>query len=106
MTAAFPATSQGREAAISSRRASHTDWESIRASDNTAESPFAHDLTDDRVVKSDASGGFAVTRVWHVADSDDGKIFWHNGGTAGFRTFAGFDPDRDVAVVVLTTDDR
>jgi CubicO group peptidase (beta-lactamase class C family) len=29
-------------------------------------------------------------------------VVWHNGGTAGYRTFAGFDPDRDVGVVVLS----
>ena len=29
-------------------------------------------------------------------------IVWRNGGTAGFRTFIGFDPAREVGVVVLT----
>jgi len=29
-------------------------------------------------------------------------IVWHNGGTAGFRTFAGFRPSSGAAVVVLT----
>lgn len=28
-------------------------------------------------------------------------IVWHNGGTAGFRTFIGFDPRREIGVVVL-----
>jgi len=35
---------------------------------------------------------------WHIRD----KIIWHNGGTGGFRTFAGFEPEKKMAVVVLT----
>ncbi len=35
---------------------------------------------------------------WHIRN----KIIWHNGGTGGFRTFAGFDPEKKTAVVVLT----
>ncbi len=35
---------------------------------------------------------------WHIRN----KIIWHNGGTGGFRTFAGFEPEKKMAVVVLT----
>ncbi len=35
---------------------------------------------------------------WHIR----GKIVWHNGGTGGFRSFAGFDPEKKMAVVILT----
>ena len=31
---------------------------------------------------------------------------WHNGGTGGFCSFAGFDPETGVAVVVLTDTQR
>ena len=31
----------------------------------------------------------------------DGPALWHNGGTGGFASFAAFDPERRVAVVVL-----
>jgi CubicO group peptidase (beta-lactamase class C family) len=30
------------------------------------------------------------------------QIYWHNGGTAGFRSFLGFDRERGVGVVVLS----
>jgi D-alanyl-D-alanine-carboxypeptidase/D-alanyl-D-alanine-endopeptidase len=30
------------------------------------------------------------------------RIVWHNGGTAGYRTYAGFDPERRIGVVVLS----
>jgi CubicO group peptidase (beta-lactamase class C family) len=33
---------------------------------------------------------------------DDHGILWHNGGTAGFSSFIGFDPKRHVAIVVLS----
>jgi len=33
-------------------------------------------------------------------------MIWHNGGTWGFRSFAGFVPARGVAVVVLANTAR
>ncbi|MCA4897764.1 MAG: serine hydrolase [Bacteroidota bacterium] len=36
---------------------------------------------------------------WHLADH---KYIWHNGGTGGFRSFAGFDPENKRAIVILT----
>lgn len=39
---------------------------------------------------------------WHIRKIGAEKIVWHNGGTAGFRTFIGFDPNKNVGVVVLT----
>jgi serine-type D-Ala-D-Ala carboxypeptidase/endopeptidase len=38
---------------------------------------------------------------WITRLDGDARIVWHNGGTAGFFSFAGFDPDRRVGVVVL-----
>jgi serine-type D-Ala-D-Ala carboxypeptidase/endopeptidase len=39
---------------------------------------------------------------WHVLTSHGKEIVWHNGGTAGYRTFIGFDPAARVGVVVLS----
>ena len=39
---------------------------------------------------------------WHILTQNDFNIVWHNGGTGGYRTFAGFDPGRKIGVVVLT----
>jgi CubicO group peptidase (beta-lactamase class C family) len=33
-------------------------------------------------------------------------LWWHNGGTGGYRSFAGFRPERRDAVVVLTNQAR
>lgn len=37
---------------------------------------------------------------------DGGVLLWHNGGTGGFRSFAGFVPAEGVAAVVLANDQR
>jgi CubicO group peptidase (beta-lactamase class C family) len=37
---------------------------------------------------------------------DNGTTIFHNGGTWGFRSFAGFSPERDRAVVVLSNTSR
>ena len=39
---------------------------------------------------------------WHVMHNDGIEIIWHNGGTGGYRAFAGFVKGGKVGVVVLT----
>ena len=39
---------------------------------------------------------------WHVMKRPTRSIIWHNGGTGGYRSFAGFDPASRRGVVVLT----
>jgi serine-type D-Ala-D-Ala carboxypeptidase/endopeptidase len=39
---------------------------------------------------------------WHTAVSPDAEIIWHNGGTGGYRTFAGFTKGGSRGVVVLS----
>ena len=43
---------------------------------------------------------------WMRSVSRTGPMFWHNGGTGGFRSFAGFLPDHGSAAVVLVNDRR
>ncbi len=38
---------------------------------------------------------------WHVWRRYGTEIVWHNGGTGGYRSFAGFDPAKKTGVVVL-----
>jgi CubicO group peptidase (beta-lactamase class C family) len=68
------------------------------------ENPLSHDLVDDREIVAKA-GVFDVTRVWHVGQSPDGEIFWHNGGTGGFWSFFGFKPGTSEAVAILVSGD-
>jgi D-alanyl-D-alanine-carboxypeptidase/D-alanyl-D-alanine-endopeptidase len=54
-----------------------------------------------RSVRKDAgSPNVDIAMGWHIF-KQYGDIFWHNGGTAGYRTFAGFDPAKKTGVVVL-----
>jgi CubicO group peptidase (beta-lactamase class C family) len=39
---------------------------------------------------------------WHVWLRGGKEVIWHNGGTGGYRSFAGFDPKARVGVVVLS----
>jgi D-alanyl-D-alanine-carboxypeptidase/D-alanyl-D-alanine-endopeptidase len=46
--------------------------------------------------------GADVALAWQVRTLNDKEIFWHNGGTGGYRTFIGFDPKAGVGVVGLS----
>ena len=43
---------------------------------------------------------------WHLRTNDDLTTVWHNGGTGGYRSFAGFTSDDHKGVVVLTNSNR
>jgi CubicO group peptidase (beta-lactamase class C family) len=43
-----------------------------------------------------------VALGWHVFTANGREIIWHNGGTAGYRTFIGYDPKVRTGVVVLS----
>ncbi len=47
-------------------------------------------------------GGMRVGLGWHIANGRDGDVIWHNGGTGGYRAFAGFVKETGTGVVVLT----
>jgi CubicO group peptidase (beta-lactamase class C family) len=68
------------------------------------ESALVHALSQDLKVVA-AAGPYDVTRVWHVASRGDRSIYWHNGGTGGFRSFVGFNPDTSEGLVLLSNTD-
>lgn len=43
-----------------------------------------------------------IARGWHILVKDDKEVFWHNGGTAGYRSIIGFSPKTGVGMVVLS----
>ncbi|MBT8489384.1 MAG: serine hydrolase [Gemmatimonadetes bacterium] len=59
-------------------------------------------MRDAHTPRESMGGPNQVGLNWITRAGDGSRIVWHNGGTAGFRTFAGFDPDAEAAVVVLT----
>jgi hypothetical protein len=60
----------------------------------------AMDLT--QMVRHDKAGGNRVGLGWHITAGKNGDVIWHNGGTGGYRSFAGFVKETGVGVVVLT----
>ncbi|TFG76867.1 MAG: serine hydrolase, partial [Chrysiogenales bacterium] len=40
--------------------------------------------------------------AWHLRKSQDTVIVWHNGGTAGYHSFVGFDVKKGMGIVVLS----
>jgi CubicO group peptidase (beta-lactamase class C family) len=46
--------------------------------------------------------GLSIALGWHIQTANSRDIIWHNGGTAGFRTFIGYDPAARTGVVVLS----
>jgi len=48
------------------------------------------------------SGDMDIALGWHVLKTHGKEIVWHNGGTAGYRTFIGFDRAARSGIVVLS----
>jgi D-alanyl-D-alanine-carboxypeptidase/D-alanyl-D-alanine-endopeptidase len=69
----------------------------LQPSSNNA--PRIHDAF---VARRPAGNNMEIGLGWHIMNRPDRKIVWHNGGTGGYRTFAGFDPASRRGVVVLT----
>lgn len=51
-------------------------------------------------------GGTRVGLGWHISKGNEGDVIWHNGGTGGYRTFAGFVKETGKGVVVLTNSNK
>jgi len=45
--------------------------------------------------------GVKIAMAWHLFTKFDEQIYWHNGGTYGYRSFVGFNPAKKEGVVVL-----
>lgn len=53
-------------------------------------------------VRHDKAGNMRVGLGWHFKAGAEGDVIWHNGGTGGYRAFAGFVKESGKGVVVLT----
>lgn len=63
------------------------------------DTPLGRAMASSHRTRADAGrNNMKIGLGWHIRNN----IVWHNGGTGGFRTFAGFDPTKRMAVVVLT----
>jgi CubicO group peptidase (beta-lactamase class C family) len=53
-------------------------------------------------VRHDKAGETRVGLGWHISKGKNGDVIWHNGGTGGYRSFAGIVKETGMGVVVLT----
>jgi CubicO group peptidase (beta-lactamase class C family) len=72
----------------------------LAANAGDVDSPLkeAMELTHEVAFKNEESN-FEIGLGWHY--SNEGSIVWHNGGTGGYRSFAGFRKDDGTAVIVF-----
>lgn len=52
--------------------------------------------------RSPAENGMEIGLGWLIRPTKNSEIIWHNGGTGGYRSFAGFDLKSGAGVVVLS----
>jgi D-alanyl-D-alanine-carboxypeptidase/D-alanyl-D-alanine-endopeptidase len=84
-------------------RSSATDmliW--LAAQLDTVEGPLARAVAMARTPRTPANASARIALGWIVGGSKTHPIWWHNGGTGGFRSFAAFDPSRNAAIIVLS----
>jgi CubicO group peptidase (beta-lactamase class C family) len=48
------------------------------------------------------AGQMKIGLGWFFYPTDGREIVWHNGGTGGFHSFAGYDPEKCIGIVVLS----
>ena len=63
--------------------------------------PLALAMAAQLSVRRPGGRGMEIAYNWFVFTKNGKSIVWHNGGTGGFRSFIGFDPDARAGVVVL-----
>lgn len=74
----------------------------LAANIGTPDSRLERSMRVSHEVRKSINGQMGIGLNWHVRSVGEEEIVWHNGGTAGFRTFIGFDPAKGVGAVVLT----
>jgi D-alanyl-D-alanine-carboxypeptidase/D-alanyl-D-alanine-endopeptidase len=74
----------------------------IAANTGPALTPLEEVMRDSHEARNNYGGPNEIGLNWIITNQGKDKVVWHSGGTGGYRTFAGFDPDRGVGAVVLT----
>ncbi len=63
---------------------------------------LVHDIMADLKVVANSGSQLSVTRVWMKLGEGERQLYWHNGGTGGFSSFAGFSPATKEGWIVLS----
>lgn len=75
----------------------------LQAQESCADSELLAAFESMRSESQPASGGVRIGWGWHqqALNASGATLVWHNGGTGGSRSFCGFIPGKETAVVVL-----
>ena len=74
----------------------------LSANMGLVETDLAGAMADSHTARADAGPNMRIGLAWLIASEHGGPIVWHNGGTGGFQSFAGFDTETRRGVVVLS----
>lgn len=74
----------------------------VAAASGAAETPLAPAFETMLARTRPAGGSDAIGLGWFITPTGAGEIVWHNGITAGFRSFIGFERESGNGVVVLS----
>jgi CubicO group peptidase (beta-lactamase class C family) len=66
------------------------------------ESPLAPAMASMTKVRRPVGGDVEIALAWIAPKREGHEIYWHNGGTGGYRTFMGYDAKTRLGVVVLS----
>ena len=84
------------------RSSSHDMLKFLATNLNVIKNSLQPAMSKTHQVRHDKAGSMRVGLGWHIAKGKEGDVIWHNGGTGGYRAFAGFVKETGVGVVVLT----
>nr|MBA2621084.1 serine hydrolase [Acidobacteriota bacterium] len=74
----------------------------VAANAGLSKSDLAGAFAEAHQARRDAGGRMKIGLAWHILSDASGDIVWHNGGTGGFRSFAGFNQLQKRGIVLLT----
>lgn len=74
----------------------------LRANLELVDTPLSSAMKLSHTPRHDKAGNNKVGLGWHIISGKNGDVTWHNGGTGGYRAFAGFVKEINTGVVILT----
>jgi CubicO group peptidase (beta-lactamase class C family) len=79
----------------------------VHANADSTSRPLGRTLATTHDMRRPVSAVMTIGLAWHRLKTPAGHtLVWHNGGTGGYRTFAGFDEASGIGVVVLANTAR
>lgn len=74
----------------------------LRANMNTSGDSLGRAFEVCHLAVADVAPGVRVGLGWHTLDLMGKEVVWHNGGTGGYRSFIGFNKEKQTGIVVLS----